>query len=54
MCGDETDEYLDDVNNSGIYEVNTIANYDKSIIGYLDRPIGTILVRINDNEFKEE
>jgi hypothetical protein len=33
-----------------IYNVNTIANYDKAIIPYLDHPIGTELERIQDTD----
>jgi hypothetical protein len=43
FSGTETQEYVDDANNSMIYKVNTIANYDPSIIPYLDLPIGTEL-----------
>jgi hypothetical protein len=35
LSGDETQEYLDDADNMAIYEVNTIANYDPSIIPFL-------------------
>jgi hypothetical protein len=35
LSGDETQEYLDDPANLGIYDVNTIANYDPAIINYL-------------------
>ena len=39
--GEETREYLDNPLNSGLYNLNTIANYDKSIIPHLDSPTGT-------------
>jgi hypothetical protein len=35
MAGDETQAYLDDARNLAVYEVNTVANYDPSIIPYL-------------------
>lgn len=35
LAGDETQEYLDDPNHVGLYEPNTIANYDPTIIPYL-------------------
>ncbi|MBK1880684.1 DUF2185 domain-containing protein [Pelagicoccus mobilis] len=41
MAGDETDEYLDDQWNSGIYTVNTICNYDEEIIQHLGAPVGS-------------
>lgn len=41
MAGDEDQEYVDDPNNWAIYDVNTICNYDQTIIPYLDSPAGT-------------
>lgn len=41
--GEETKEYLDNPLNSGFYNLNTIANYDSSIISHLDQPTGTII-----------
>jgi len=35
MAGDEDQDYADDPNHWAIYEVNTICNYDPSIIQYL-------------------
>lgn len=40
FSGTESQDYVDNPNNIQIYDVNTIANYDKSIIPYLDSPIG--------------
>lgn len=45
MAGDETQEYMDDANNHGIYDVNTIANYDPEIIPLLRSPIGSAFTR---------
>src|SRR4030095_13810995 len=39
--GTEDQEYIDNPDNSAIYDVNTIANYDRAIIPYLDLPVGT-------------
>jgi len=41
MAGDEDQDYADNPNNWAIYEVNTICNYDQTIIPYLESPIGT-------------
>ena len=41
FSGLETEEYLNDPENCGIYEVNTIANYDESVIPLLDAQIGS-------------
>jgi hypothetical protein len=46
FSGTEDQAYLDDPNNSAVYDVNTIANYDKAIIPYLNSPLGTDLERI--------
>lgn len=46
FSGTEDKEFLDEPANSGIYDVNTIANYDQSIIPYLRFPAGTELERI--------
>ena len=41
LAGDEDQAYLDDPSRSGVYAVNTIANYDPDIIPFLDAPIGS-------------
>jgi len=50
FSGSEDQDYLDNPNNSAIYDVNTIANYDRAIIPYLDLPIGTQLERIRGTD----
>lgn len=53
FAGTESQEYLDNSENSCIYKVNTIANYDKAIIPYLDLPAGIALERIEgSNKFR--
>jgi hypothetical protein len=53
LSGTESQEYADNANNWAIYDVNTIANYDPSIIDYLESPIGTELERIKGtNKFR--
>jgi len=37
--------YMDDPRNHGVYDVNTIANYDSDIILLLDAPIGSAFER---------
>ena len=46
MSGRESQEYADDPDNWAICELNTIANYDRAIIPYLDSPVGTRLDRV--------
>ena len=45
MAGNESQEYMDDPENHGIYDVNTIANYSPDIIPFLDAPPGSAFVR---------
>ena len=40
LSGTEDDNYMDDASNHAVYDVNTIANYDPSIIALLDAPAG--------------
>ncbi len=48
--GTEDQDYIDDPDNLEIYDVNTIANYDKAIIPYLDLPYGTQLERVKGTD----
>jgi len=50
FSGTEDQEYVDNPDNTSMYNVNTIANYDKAIISYLDSPIGTELERIEGTD----
>jgi hypothetical protein len=50
FSGTEDQEYIDNPNNSAIYDVNTIANYDRAIIPYLNLPIGTQLERVRGTD----
>lgn len=51
FSGTETQDYADDPGNTSIYEVNTIANYDKAIIPFLDSEPGTEFERTKNNSF---
>lgn len=46
LAGDEDDAYMGDASNHGLYDVNTIANYDPEIVQFLDAPIGAAFIRI--------
>nr|WP_294947541.1 DUF2185 domain-containing protein [uncultured Mucilaginibacter sp.] len=46
FSGTESDDYVNNTDNIAIYDVNTIANYDRAIIPYLNQPIGADLQRI--------
>lgn len=43
--GLEDQDYMDEADNHGVYDVNTIANYDPSIIPLLDSPVGSVFER---------
>jgi hypothetical protein len=45
MAGDEDQDYADDPDHWAIYEVNTVCNYDPSIIPYLDSEVGSAFGR---------
>jgi hypothetical protein len=51
FSGTETQEYIDNPDNLMIYDVNTIVNYDQSVIPYLDMPIGSELERSINEKF---
>src|SRR5262245_7816759 len=43
--GEESQEYMDDPRNHGVYDVNTIANYCPDITEHLDSPPRSAFVR---------
>lgn len=43
--GGETQEYIDNPNNTSILSLNTIANYDSEVIPFLTYPVGTKIER---------
>lgn len=51
FSGTEDQDYVDNPDNSCVYNTNTIANYDPAIIPYLDLPEGTHLDRNDDDTF---
>lgn len=53
-AGDESDEYMDDPKNSGIYHLNTICNYDPEIIPFLHAEYGKAFVRDDNGRFVED
>ena len=50
--GGETQEYIDDSNNTSLFSVNTIANYDPEIIGFLTYPPGTEVERNSEGDLQ--
>ncbi len=45
MAGLEDQDYMDDESNLGVYDVNTIANYDPTIVEFIDAPVGAVFER---------
>ena len=41
----QSQEYVDDRDNTMIYDVNTIANYDQDVIPLLESPVASVLER---------
>jgi hypothetical protein len=54
FSGAETQEYTDDPANFEIYDVNTIANYDPGITGFLAAPHGSAFARNEAGVFERE
>ena len=54
FAGDESQEVADDPTYFGIFDVNTIANYDPEIIPLLDKQIGTAWRRNAAREWEAE
>ena len=50
FCGDETDEYVNDPDNTKIYDINTILAIDPSIKPYLECKAGMSFMRENEND----
>jgi hypothetical protein len=45
LSGEGSQAYLDDPDHLGLYDVNTVANYDPEIIPLLDSPPGSAFAR---------
>ena len=54
FAGDEDDEYTNNPDNFHIFNLNTICNYDNSIIKFLNSAYGTAYIRINDTLVLDE
>lgn len=51
--GAEDDEYIDNPDNIKLYKLNTICNYDKSIIPLLNSEYNSVFYRNDDGEFEK-
>lgn len=54
FAGDESPDYVDCAEHSGIYKLNTICNYDPDILPFLKAPYGTAYGREEEGTFIEE
>jgi len=45
-AGNESDQYMDNSNNSGVYDLNTICNADPDIIEFLNAEVGSAFERV--------
>lgn len=53
LSSTESDEYMADSSNHNVWDVNTIANYDPSIIPYIESPVGSVYEKLSeDKDFK--
>lgn len=50
FSGDESQDYVDNPENTSLYAVNTICNYDPVIIPFLSAPIGASFVRVSGSD----
>ena len=53
LAGDETEEYLADIQNSDVYDLNTLCNYDSDILPFLNYPVGSAFERDEWGHFTE-
>ncbi len=52
LAGDETAQYMSDPGLHGVYDVNTIVNYDPDILPYLNAKVGSRLERTSPGNFR--
>lgn len=54
FSGQEGQAYVDDLHNTGVFDLNTIVNYDPEILTILDAPYGSAFGRGEDGKFHPE
>lgn len=52
FAGDESEEYVADSNNTEVYKLNTICNYDPDIIPFLNSDYGAAYYRNEQGKFQ--
>ena len=53
FAGDEDDGYMRDNGNHGVYELNTVANYDPAVLPYLSSAVGSAFDRVAEKLFAQ-
>lgn len=53
-AGDESEEYMDNPDNSGVYHLNTICNYDPEITPLLHAEYGKAFIRDENEKLVED
>ena len=48
FAGDEDEKYTDNPDNFSIFDLNTICNYDETIIPYLEPDVGSSFEKVNN------
>ena len=54
FAGDEDDEYVNNPENTHIFKINTVCNYDPSIMRYLHSEAGSAYIRVDQNRFEPD
>ncbi|MGN0663612.1 MAG: DUF2185 domain-containing protein [Negativibacillus sp.] len=54
FAGDEDDAYTSDPDKVGVFHLNTLCNYDPSILPLLNAPVGTAFIRDEEGNFRRE
>jgi len=50
LSGTEKEDYVENPNNSKVFGINTVANFDRAIIPYLHLPPGTEMERVEGSD----
>ena len=54
FSGEESEDYVNDAQNTEVYDLNTICNYDPDVLPLLSAPVGTAYMRGPDGKFHAE
>ena len=54
MAGNEDEEYNDDIKNIAILQLSEVLQMDPLIDQYIGMPVGTKMIRVEDDLFEED